>query len=335
MLFVLPQYGGMEIDMKKKALAIILTLGMLIASCGGSYAATAGKTRITEGELNFYLSSIKTQMSGTELATDEGWQTQEIEGMRAIDFAKERALETAAQNVAYVEIAKYLDISLDENDKNSIKSVKANLVNQYGGQSGYKKFLKTQDITDKFIDMLCESMVYSEKLMNLAVEKAPISEEEIAEAQNKTDSNGYYKAKHILLATIDTTTNQPLSEEDAGKKRTQADALYARVLGGADFDALMNEYSEDPGLAQSPDGYSFRSGEMVPEFESTVASLGMNEVGFVQSDFGYHIIKRLPLDADKAEEQLKSARLENAMSDWKTEAGFVITKNDSVFDNIS
>ena len=85
--------------------------------------------------------------------------------------------------------------------------------------------------------------------------------------------------------------------------------------------------------------YSFISGEMVPEFENCVVSLEFNELGFVESDFGYHIIKRLPLEktdlADKVESSIKSKKLSDAMAEWKTQAGFVVTKNDSVFADIS
>lgn len=325
--------------MKKLLIVLSIISSLLLSSCGANYAARAGDWEITAGEINFYLSSIKSQMSGTELASDEDWQTQEIEGMKAIDFAKERALEAAAENVAYVEIADFLDVELTDAEEQQVDTIKNSLVSQYGGASGYRSFLKSQKIDDDFIEMLCESMIFSEKLTELAIKNKPITEEEKTAEAEALASSGNYKAKHILIATIDTQTRQPLPDDKKAEAKKKADELYARVLAGEDFDTLMNEYSEDPGLATSPDGYVFSSGEMVPEFENCVVSLEFNELGFVESDFGYHIIKRLPLEktdlADKVESSIKSKKLSDAMAEWKTQAGFVVTKNDSVFADIS
>lgn len=325
--------------MKKIMVGLCLVLSLLITACGADYAAKAGEYKISEGELQFYLSSIKSQMSGTELASDEDWQTQEIEGVRAIDFAKERALEAAANNIAYVEVADFLGIKLNKEDEDKISATKSNLINQYGGEQGYKQFLKVKNVDDKFIDMLCRSMICSELLAERALSDNPITEQEKTAAFEKMTASGNYKAKHILRFTIDPTTRQPLSEEEQDAAKRLTDELYARILAGEDFDALMNEFSQDTGLAENPDGYVFGDGEMVAEFENGVKGLKENEVCVVKSDFGYHIIKRLPLEmsdlADKITSQLKTERLNSAMDTWKSEAGFSVVKNDSVFDAIS
>ena len=65
------------------------------------------------------------------------------------------------------------------------------------------------------------------------------------------------------------------------------------------FKELKEEYCEDTGKTAFPDGYLFRSGEMVEEFEN--AAMLLEEYGVsepVESPYGYHIILRLPLDAD-------------------------------------
>ena len=74
------------------------------------------------------------------------------------------------------------------------------------------------------------------------------------------------------------------------------------------FDTLMNEYSEDSGLAGNPDGYLFSTkpdgvnftSRMVTEFGEGTAALEYNEIGeIVESTFGYHIILRLDPMADE------------------------------------
>lgn len=323
----------------KKVILTALAAVMLLCSCSANkYAATAGGVKITAGEISFYLTSIKNQMSGTELSDDEDWQTQEIEGAKAIDFAKQKALDAAIENISYVEIAKNLKISLTDEEKQRIKLMKNNLVSQYGTGSGYKTFLKQQKISDNFIDMLCESMVYSEKLSQLALSENPITDEKKKQKFEEMLSGGCYKAKHILFLTVDEQTRQPLDEEKIKEAEQNANAVYKRALAGEDFDALMNEYSQDPGLSSNPDGYVFSSGEMVPAFESCTASLTIDAIGFCRSDFGYHIIKRLPLVysevESKIESELTAETLKSAMEKWKEDAGFSVVKNDEVFDSI-
>ena len=88
-----------------------------------------------------------------------------------------------------------------------------------------------------------------------------------------------------------------MSAEEVTAAKAKADDLYKQIKDGADFDKLMNENSQDPGLATAPDGYEFGKGQMVPEFEEASYALAVNEVSEpVETSYGYHIIKRVPLD---------------------------------------
>lgn len=321
-----------------KKVLVILSVVLALSSCGSDYVATAGDEKISIEEFEFYLNSIKSQMSGTELSTDEDWQTQEIEGMKAIDVAKERALELAAQNIAYVEIADFLDVDLTDAEELDVKRLEQNFIAQYGGKKNYNTVLKQFGIDNDFIEMLCESQVYSEKLAEIAINQSPINQSDEDAAFAKV-SQEYYNAKHILFATVDTTTRLPLSDDVKLQKKALAEETYQRILSGEDYDTLMNELSEDPGLESNPDGYIFGSGEMVPEFEQGTASLELNDVVLVESSLGFHIIKRLPLEKKDVPEQIMNAiaqnKLNDAMNMWKTEAKFNVVKNEAVFRGIS
>lgn len=121
------------------------------------------------------------------------------------------------------------------------------------------------------------------------------------------EDNGIMAAKHILLATIDTDTREPLSDEEIADKQQRADDLYAELSAlTADeealqkrFDELTAEYTDDNGYAAYPDGYVFSEGEMVQQFEDAVKAMEVGDLSdVVESDYGYHIILRIPVDPD-------------------------------------
>jgi len=65
------------------------------------------------------------------------------------------------------------------------------------------------------------------------------------------------------------------------------------------FKEMMLEHSEDPGRFEAPDGYLFTYDAMVPEFSDTTVGLNIGELsGIVETEYGYHIIFRAPVNYD-------------------------------------
>ena len=109
-------------------------------------------------------------------------------------------------------------------------------------------------------------------------------------AQDSYDTAGYLSAKHLLVGT-------------------EAEAL---------FDTLMAAHSKDgrseSGALLTPEGYTFTTGEMVHEFEAGAKALKPGEISPpIQSQFGYHLILRLPLDEQEARRALEEKALEQAL----------------------
>ena len=91
---------------------------------------------------------------------------------------------------------------------------------------------------------------------------------------------------------------QPQEEVHAAhilvETKEEADAIEAELKGGADFAAIAQEKSIDPGSgANGGDLGFFSKGMMVPEFETAVFALANpGDISPpVQSQFGWHIIK--------------------------------------------
>lgn len=198
-------------------------------------------------------------------------------------------------------------------------------------QTAFEEYLSETGVSYDLQLKLAKYMLAERALF--AYQTAEITDEQVLEW---AAAQGYMAAKHILLLTVDSQTREPLDDdtiaekaataeylmaelteaknaelaaiEAAGTTETETDASGAPVDPAAAardefeayFDKLMNENSEDTGLATHPEGYLFLPGEMVEEFENGVLALdedlGLSEV--VESDYGYHIILRLPLDPD-------------------------------------
>ncbi len=160
-------------------------------------------------------------------------------------------------------------------------------------------------LSDGSIQYLTLSDAYYDNLL-AAVTHAP-SEQELADYISQT---GVFRVKHILLKTVD-DSNQPLAEDVIAEKKAQAEDLLSQLQAvGADalpakFDELMMAHSED-NPQNNPDGYTFDStASLVGGFREAALELAEGGLsGVVETDYGYHIMLRLPL-ADEAVEQCR------------------------------
>ena len=162
---------------------------------------------------------------------------------------------------------------------------------------------------------------------------------------------GYVRVKHILIRLDETTRNQvstlrtEKNDTQADQVRTEglkqiqakADEVLSKVKAGEDFDALIEQYNDDPGMQNSPTketGYTLGKSSFYRQ-EFIDASLALPTVGdaseLVVTDEGYHIIKLLeklpegPVDYEKVRETIekevvdgkKGVRWSELLEEWK------------------
>lgn len=301
-----------------------------VTDLGKGVVLAVGGSKMTSAEFQFFLDDIKNQMEGTELSAEDGWES-EIEGKKAIDIAKDRAYESAVLYLTRIELAKKLGLSYEKDD---MKSLKEQINTSY-----FEKY----DNADDLIELFCEASLYTTELQKKLVAEEPVKDSEIDAYFNEHEAElneKYMRAKHILLLTQDPETGEEYSEDVKMEKMVKAGSLVLRATkDGEDFDALAAEYSEDPGLKSNPNGYVFTSGEMVAEFEDCVKSLGIDEIGpVVESSYGYHVIKRLALDAESCKEiitnTLYSEKFEEYVDRLAKENGITAVRNDEEYNKI-
>ncbi|MBQ4159496.1 MAG: peptidylprolyl isomerase [Clostridia bacterium] len=204
------------------------------------------------------------------------------------EFVKQ---ETVANFIVH-QYSADVGINIGGAEKNAIESQIAIYANNFGGMSSFVKKLEDIGITYDFYYWLQETALLKDKLTDIIID--PVTELDIIDYYNKNIvlySTKKVTAKQIFFSTTD-DAGQLLSQSVREEKRKIAeDVLRSLKRDDADFDALMQQHSEDPSLAEYPDGYTFTHGEMVTAFEQAAFALQPGQMSeLVESELGYHIL---------------------------------------------
>jgi len=97
-------------------------------------------------------------------------------------------------------------------------------------------------------------------------------------------------ARHILVATVDPRSGQPIMEDSLAKKKI--DSIKNLIDKGARFDSLAAKLSDDQGSKEKGGdlGY-FAGGRMVKEFDDYCFAGKTGDKKIVKTQFGYHYIE--------------------------------------------
>lgn len=283
------------------------------------------------------------------------WTDDAVDGMTVEQYVRNAALETAKTYRVVANKAAEYGCVLSEEEEATLDEQMSAMVTTYGdnewetalaagkvsedmteeeqtawkaenGQIAYQNALAAQTVGSEELRSIAGIyQIYSQTLpAKLFADDGPypINAETF---QAWAEENGYYSFKHILLSTMD-ESNQPL--DDAGKVeiRTRLQGILDEIRASADpaaaFDTAMQANSEDTGLAYYPDGYFAAPGQMVAPVETAAQALAIGEISeIVESDFGYHIILRIP-NADNEENRntYQNTFYEELFTQWVEDA---------------
>ena len=286
---------------------------------GDEVVARVGDGEITASQYLYWLNrEIENYLApfGGQMNTLP-WDSEMAEGLTFGQSMGEEALDVASYYCVMKEAAQDAGIAPDPGVAATVDQQYADLVVQAGAnEERVIHALWAQMLTKNLLTSLNEHSDLFTQLVNRDREEN--GEPTDAEVMAYLEEIGTYRAKHILLATIDLATREPLDDEAIAQKKAAADDLLVQLRGAEDpialFDQLMNQYSEDTGLETNPDGYTTQKGEMVAPFEQAALALKDGEISdVVESDFGYHIILRLPINPDGFRDECAAARLRDSL----------------------
>ncbi len=304
-------------------------------------AVRVNETEMTPEEFGYYVYISQSQLlqeSGVDTsnatAVSDFWQTK-TDGKTNAEIACENATKEAVYILVHYNKALDMGIEFTEQDEASLASDILSMQEQMGGEAAYNSQLAMIGTTPEAFKELYKKNIVAGKLYDKLKEDGTINVTD-EDVKNYITQN-YIKAQHILFMTQDPTTGEIYDEPTKESKKYVAEDTLEKIKAGEDFVKLMNELSEDTGLAQYPDGYEFTKGVMVPQFEEAAFALSENQVSdIVETSYGYHIIKRIPFEvndeklaqySEAAKAACETERIDALTEEWKKESSVKIYKS--------
>lgn len=328
----------------KKILAIIVALVLclsLVAACSdGSNEATETETdnvldttvvgtvdgyEITQAEFNCHYYVYYSQYSQYEQYYGEQWMDQDVgDGQTMGEVMITNSKKELEQFVTAEIMAEERYGITADTVKETVDEQFDELIESYGSEAAFNDFLVAANTTKKALRKYFERYEIFSLLAKKMLEEGTeisVTDEEIRTTFDEQYS-GKLKVQHILISTVeDDGITAKRTNEEAMKIATE---VLEKLENGEDFDALIEEYDEDPGMTPG-NYYVFGDGEMVPEFETASKQLAPGEYTkeAVLTSYGYHIIKRYSLDetSDEYKNMELSVAQNKAASIVETEAG--------------
>ncbi len=288
---------------------------LLLCGCGSSKAVlTVGGEEISYDVYRYFYLNYK--------AESEDYTEEELYG---------KAVDAISSDVALTLLARRHNVGLNKTERKSVDEYAKAAIANYGSKDAYNEALRKNHLTDELFRYF-----YSQQLLeNKLREYIYLEMNDLIKSDDETVSadiqENFMAAKQVLIRH----DNGQSDEKNLALART----VLLKAQSGEDFDALIKEYSEDT-TAVTDYVYYFTYGQMVEGFEKAVADTAVGQLCtyVAESEAGYHIIMRMPLDEayiDDHFEELRvayKARCFNEMRTTLTES-FEIVKSED-FDSI-
>lgn len=243
-----------------------------------------------------------------------------LSGISVGDYAQELLQDSLTVTANYVLIEqKALEYGCPLTDEQAADIREQLLAN---GQETYDNQKLLFGLTDETMEFIFAVDAYYTNLL-----EALVPDPTQAELEQYVSDNGIFGVKHILLLTTDKEVEQEdgttlSASQYNAQQNALAQELLAQLQASDDmeslFDQLMNEYSEDTGLSAYPDGYVYdNTTSLVDGFREATLELEPGQLsGVVETDYGYHILLRLPVDPEDYRAAFRQSELNGQVNQW-------------------
>ena len=271
----------------KKILSAVMAAAVCLSVAGCSSAAVdddevvmhVGDYDVTAEHYNYYFLNEKySQDSG-----DSSYWTDVAASNTSL---KEAADNSIKQFYAMKKMCDDAGITLNEAQNAQVEEEIAMLEENFGGEEAFNQVLASNYMSLELYRQLSEESLRTISLFETL----------FGDQIRERVANDYLRAAHILIQFDESAED---AETDKAATKAEAEEVLEKIQNGEDFFALVDEYNDDPGMVDNTDGYYFTEGEMVTPFYEGAIALEEGEVSdLVETEYGYHIIKRLPMEQE-------------------------------------
>lgn len=322
--------------MKKRAVVLLLA-GLLAAGsltgCGSledsDVVATVNDTDITAGVANFYARYTQAQYETyyAGYMGDDMWSGEGEEGETYQDTVKDSILESLENMYLMEEHMDEYEVSLSDEEKNSIKEA-ASQFDESNGLAEKEKVSGTTDTVERILELLT-----IQKKVQDAIEAGADTE--------VSDEEAAQKSMQYVVFPFSTTDEEgnsvDLTDEEKEALRTTAESFAAGAAGAADFAAYATEQGQTSQDATFDGETSTLPAQLV---EAADALDEGGTTGLVEGDNGYYVARvtslldREATDAKKQEivSQRQQELLNDTVDGWREDADIEV--HERVWDKI-
>ena len=322
--------------MKKRAV-ILLLAGVLAAGsltgCGGledsDVVATVNDTDITADVANFLARYTQAQYETyyAGYMGDDMWSGESEEGKTYEDTVKDSILKSLENMYLMEEHMDEYDISLSDEEKNSIKEA----ASQFDSENGLAEKEKVSGNTDT-VERVLELLTIQKKVQD-AVEAGADTEVSDEEAAQKS-----MQYVTFSFTTTDEEGNSvDLTDEEKEQLKATAESFAAGAAGAADFAA----YATEQGQTSQDATFDAESATLPTQLVEAADALGEGETtGVVEGDNGYYVARvtslldREATDAKKQEivSERQQELMDETIAGWREDADIEV--HERVWDKI-
>lgn len=293
--------------------SLICVLTLALSSCGASMGETLmslGDEKISVNMYRLWLSRIKGAYGGADEAI---WQQTE-DGKTYDEIFTGYVTENAKTFLSALYEFKKLGLKLPDEKVKEIDDSMAKMLDERAG--GSKTELNS--VLSQYgvnYDILKE--IYTIEAKSAYLEEYLYGEGGVEEITDE-ERNACYQSEYVRIKQIFFyTANMPVTDEDGNytydddghvitrdytdeeiiAQKEKASLVTASLTSGQDFELLMASQNEDKAASEYPNGYYFtKTSQYASGVVEAAFALAEGEFTSVESEYGIHIIKRLPLE---------------------------------------
>jgi peptidyl-prolyl cis-trans isomerase D len=210
---------------------------------------------------------------------------------------KEKYKQDGGRKITYVTFSANPSAADSAKTSQGVADLKASFTTDTSAQLFLERNTSTTNFADDYAVKTSLTMAPKDSIISLPVGKVygPYLDHGnfvLAKMLGTRELPDSVKCRHILIATIDPQTQQPTLDDSTAHKR--ADSIAAAIQGGADFDQLVLQYSDDQGSKTKQGVYNFAAdnfGQLDKKFAETVFYGKAGDKKVIHTQFGWHYIE--------------------------------------------